>query len=140
MPMPTALTEPAIRALERYVGVPYELGAFDCWDLAARVLREVFAVHVALPTDRARPAGAAGQRREIASLREEVATRVDVPFDGCGALFVEQGGLWHIGVVALHQGEVWVLHNSAKLGSAHLQRLSDLQRFGLQLEGWYAWK
>lgn len=130
------------RALQSYVGRPYVLGQFDCMDLAALVQREVFGREVALPAHRSRPAGAAGQRREIASLRDELAMPVAVPFTGCAALLREPQGtgeLWHIGTVALHQGETWVLHNSHRLGSAHLHRLSDLQRWGMHLDGFYAW-
>lgn len=131
------------RALQAYVGTPYRLGEFDCADLARMVQREVFGREIALPEHRRRPPGAAAQRREISSLRDELALRVDVPFTGCGALLFESGPfapLWHIGTVALHKGETWILHNSEKLGSAHLHRLSDLQRWGMRLEGCYAWK
>lgn len=137
------MPEPTILALQRYVGTPYRLGVFDCMDLTAQVQREVFGREICVPAQRERPAGAAGQRREIASLRDELALRVDVPFNGCAALLAEPLGnteVWHIGTVALHRGEAWVLHNSHKLGSAHLNRLSDLQRWGMHLEGYYAWK
>lgn len=137
------MTQDLIRKLESYVGTPYVLGQFDCMDLARQVLREVFGLDVPLPDHRHRPLGAAGQRREIEAMRDDLAVRIDVPFTGCGALLFEpckDTTLWHIGVVALHGGDIWILHNSAKLGSAHLHRLTDLQRWGLHLEGWYAWK
>ena len=47
------------RALQAYVGRPYEVGAFDCADLAVLVQREVFGRAVHLPTH---PQGGAGQR------------------------------------------------------------------------------
>jgi hypothetical protein len=130
--------------LQRYVGMPYRLGEFDCADLAQLVQWEVFARRVSLPGARRRPAGAAGQRAMILAMREAVATRVAEPTTGGAALFTEaneQGfDEYHIGTVALHAGDVWVLHNSHALGGAHLHRLSDLARWGLRLEGWYAWK
>lgn len=137
------MTDNVFQALQRYVGTPYELGVFDCADLVAQVQREVFGREIALPAHRHRPLGAAAQRREIASLRDELAFAVAVPFDGCGALLFEPGPfapLWHIGTAVQHAGETWILHNSEKLGSAHLHRLTDLQRWGMRLEGWYAWK
>lgn len=137
------MSEAAFIALQAYVGLEYKLGLFDCADLAAKVQREVFGREISLPASRQRALGAAGQRREIASLRDQLAVRVDVPFTGCAALLTEGGplgGTWHIGTVALHRGETWVLHNSHALGSAHLQRLADLQRWGMQLEGYYAWR
>lgn len=142
-----ALTHNPFTLAQRYVGTPYVPGEFDCADLAAQVQREVFGRAVALPVHRARPAGARGQAREILGLRDALAEPIDLPADGAGALLWEPDGeegqdlrLWHIGTVFLHAGEVWVLHNSAKLGSAALHRLSDLKRWGLRLEGYYAWR
>lgn len=129
--------------LQTYVGRPYLEGEFDCADLAALVQAEVFGRAVALPAARRRPQGRAGQCATIHALRDAVALRVDMPFTGCGVLLTEpaQGGLaWHIGTGAMHRGEVWVLHNSNPATGARLERLQDLQRWGLRLEGFYAWK
>lgn len=139
----TEASTPVWLALQSYVGTPYQPGIFDCADLARLVMQDVFGRSIALPLHRQRPLGVAGQRRAIASLRDEIAIRVDVPFTGCGVLLCETAppsALWHIGVVALRGGETWVLHNSHKLGSAHLHRLSDLHRWGMHLDGYYAWK
>lgn len=129
------------KRLQGYVGRPYRAGIYDCAHLAADVQREVFGRTVALPA--VHPKGSAGQRREINGLRDEIALKVDARFDGCAALLYAPGvfaPIWHIGTVADFRGEAWVLHNSAKLGSACLHRLKDLQRWGMSLEGWYAWK
>lgn len=137
------MDDAVFQKLQTFVGREYQLGQFDCADLAALVQREVFGREIGLPEHRHRPMGAAAQRREINSLRDGLAMRVDVPFTGCGALLYEPGifaPIWHIGTVALHYGETWVLHASEKLGSAHLHRLKDLQRWGMHLEGYYAWK
>ncbi len=128
---------------ESYVGTPYLQGEFDCADLAVKVQWEVFNRLVALPTHRKRPGGAMGQAREIRTLQGELADRVDVPATGCGVLMFEKtdnGPLWHIGTAFLADGETWVLHNSARMQSAMLQRLGDLQRAGLQLDGYYSWR
>lgn len=137
------MADDVFKRLQGYVGTPYVLGVFDCWDLAAQVLREVFGRETAVPAHRDRPQGAAGQRRDIAAYRDEVAIKVDVPFTGCMGLFFEPGAfapIWHIGVVVLNGGDTWILHNSEKMGSACLHRLSDLNRWGMRLEGWYACK
>lgn len=134
-----------LQQAEAYVGTPYVVGEFDCADLAAQVQRELFGRHVALPQHRKRPGGARGQARDIAALRDVVARRIDTPETGCGVLLYEPDGekpgddtrLWHIGTVFMQRGDVWVLHNSYKLGSAHLHRLEVLQRLGMQLEGFY---
>lgn len=140
---------------QRYVGMPYEAGQFDCADLAVQVQRELFGRVVALPAHQPareeqqlrRPAGARGQGAMILSLRETLAQRVEAAADGCGALLWEPEGdpgqdlrRWHIGTVFLHAGEIWVLHNSALLGGAALHRLDDLRRMGMRLEGFYVWR
>lgn len=132
---------------EPYVGTPYIAGEFDCADLCRKVQWEVFGRVIALPEARPRPGGARGQGRAIDSLRDAVAVRLEGPSTGCGVLLWEPDGeagqdlrLWHVGTVFVHADEVWVLHNSHKLGSAHLQRLDDLLRWGMRLDGYYAWR
>jgi len=132
---------------QRYVGTPYLPGVYDCADLAAKVQHEVFGRVIALPDHRARPAGARGQAREVLGLRDKLAERVELPADGHAVLLWEPDGeagqnlrIWHVGTVFMHAGEIWVLHNSAKLGSAALHRLADLRRWGMRLDGFYAWK
>lgn len=130
------------KRLQSYVGREYRPGVYDCADLAADVQREVFGRAVTLPVRH--PSGTAGQRASIFAHRDALASKVDVPFTGCAALFhdVNDKGsqVWHIGTVALHRGEVWVLHNSYTTGGSHLHRLADLQAWGMKLDGWYAWK
>lgn len=127
--------------LEAYVGRPYVPGTYDCAHLAADVREDLFGRSIDLPS--AHPGGTAGQRKVINALRDDLAIRIEVPFPGCAILLSEptaEGDLLHIGTVGLRLGEVWVLHNSAKLGSAHLQRLTALHRYGMRFEGYYAWK
>ena len=129
---------------QAYVGLPYVCGVFDCADLAARVQWELFGRVVPLPVHRKRPAGAMGQAREIAALRTDLADPLDAPETGCGVLMYEPrddgAALWHIGTAFMAPGTTWVLHNSFAMGNAALQRLADLQRFGLRLEGYYRWR
>lgn len=128
---------------EKYVGMPYLEGAFDCADLAVMVQWELFDRLVALPARRKRPRGAMGQAREIHALQADLADRIDAPVTGCGVLMTEptnNGLRWHIGTAFVAGGEVWLLHNSFTMGCACLQRLADLQRFGARLEGYYAWR
>jgi hypothetical protein len=127
---------------QSYVGMPYLEGAFDCADLAVKVQWELFGRLVSLPAHHG--AGARTQGALIAKHRDEVADRMEQAQTGCAALLWEPDGatnrLWHIGTVFVHEGEVWVLHNSLALGSAALQRLNDMKRWGMRLEGFYAWR
>ena len=131
------MTDDVFQKLQGYVGREYHVGTYDCAHLAADVQADLFGRAVELPG--VHPGGQAGQRRAILAMRDELAARIDVPFPGC-AVMLEEGGLLHIGTVALRFGEPWVLHNSAKLGSAQFKPLADLQRMGMRFEGWYVWK
>lgn len=135
------MTDDVFQRLQAYVGREYLPGVYDCAHLAADVQADLFGRRVALPGTH--PGGTAGQRRVIRAMRDELATEIAVPFSGCAVLLSEpapEGELLHIGTVALRHGEPWVLHNSAKLGSAHMHRLQDLQRWGMHFAGYYAWK
>lgn len=129
-----------IKRLSSYVGMDYVAGEFDCADLAVLVQREVFGRTVNLPTH---PRGGATQRAAILRHRDALATRVDVPFTGCAVLFTDLndkgGSLYHIGTACLHRGEVLVLHNSYETGGVRMDKLQDLLRWGMKLEGYYAW-
>lgn len=129
-----------IKRLSAYVGMDYVAGAFDCADLAVLVQREVFGRTVRLPTH---PLGGATQRAAILRHRDALATRVDVPFTGAAVLFfaVNNKGdhVYHIGTACLHRGEVLVLHNSYETGGVRMDKLQDLLRWGMKLEGYYAW-
>lgn len=130
------------KRLQEYVGREYRVSVYDCAHLAADVQADLFGRHVALPG--VHPGGAAGQRRAIEGLRDELAMEIAVPFPGCAVMLTSRDDsgseLLHIGTVALRLGEIWVLHNSAHLGAAQFQRLADLQRLGMRFEAYYAWK
>lgn len=135
---------PTLRDAEKYVGMAYDAACFDCADLAVLVQREVFDRVLDVPGDRARPGGVRGQAREIRHWRTALAYPVARPATGCAVLLLdgpqECAVHWHIGTVFVStEGEVWVLHASRSLGSVALQRLRDLQCWGLAVEGYYAW-
>ena len=128
---------------EKYVGMPYLEGEFDCADLAVLVQWELFGRRVALPARRRRPLGAMGQAREIHALQADLADRIDAPVTGCGVLMyepVDNSQRWHIGTAFVAGNDVWLLHNSFGMACACLQRMADLQRFGARLDGYYAWR
>jgi hypothetical protein len=131
-----------LRSAERYVGTPYVEGSFDCADLTDLVQRELFGRETGLPVHRVRPIGAMGQAREIRKWQGELATRIDEPVTGCAVLMFEPGPtspIWHVGTVFISGQDVWVLHNSFAMGSALLQRLPDMCRQGMRVDGFYAW-
>lgn len=131
------MTVDVFKRLQEYVGREYRVGTYDCAHLAADVQADLFGRRVALPG--VHPGGVAGQRATINAMRDELAVQISVPVPGC-AVLLSEGEMLHIGTVALRHGEVLVLHNSAKMGSAQFDTLEDLQRFGMKFEGFFAWR
>ncbi len=141
---------------EGYVGLPYIPGAHDCAHLVERVQREVFGRAVALPTDRA-----GWRSRELSAQISEAApglarrrVDLDTAHDGDPVLMIGAGRLNHIGVLVTPFGqpvavqptalrdsvaECSVLHNFIRARQVVLTRVRDLPRWGLELEGVYAW-
>lgn len=125
----------------RYVGLDYAPGEFDCADLAVRVQREIFGRDLQIPANHR--LGRRGQIAQITSLRDEIAERVTLPTDGDLALFIngsESVESWHIGTVFLRKQEIWILHNSFRLGASVLWRLDTFPENGMRLEGFYKCK
>lgn len=140
----TATVDPrtvTLRDAEALVGMPYVEGTFDCAHLAVLAQHTLFGRDVLIPGRH--PAGLRTQAAAIARLRFTVAEQVDLPATGDVALFIAEaaaGALqWHIGTVFLHGGDQWVLHTRAD-DASRLQRVADVLRFGMLLEGFYRWK
>jgi len=128
---------------EKYVGMPYVEGEFDCADLAALVQRELFGRVIGLPVHRERAREAMRRAREIRALKGCIAEPLAAPQTGCGVLTYEPAGhglRWHIGTAFVAAGEVWMLHNDFVMGGARLTRVAELGREGSRLEGYYRWK
>lgn len=132
--------------IERYVGLAYRPGVFDCADLACLVLAEVFGRQVRLPADRNRPTDPRGQLREIRGWLPSVARRralAPVPqdaHDGDGVLLAAGGVVRHIGVACWLAGELYVLHNHGEATGSVLTRWRELRLLGYSVEGVYEWQ
>lgn len=129
--------------VERYVGIPYVEGVFDCADLAQQVLCELFGIELALPQDRVRSLHPSTRISEIVRWRPLVARR---RFDrsqwrnGDGVLMCVGEYLSHIGLLFDLNGEWWVLHNDAECKASVLTRVRELRLAGFSLDGVYGWK
>lgn len=120
-----------------YVGNVYAPETGDCAALAERVAREVFGKIVGLPTSHA--STYRDQAKQILELRDDYATKIAAPVDGCPALFIGRGRLCHIGVMCWIAGEWYVLHADSTAGFVLRQRLRDVTRLHFKLDGFYAW-
>jgi hypothetical protein len=133
--------------IERYVGLRYRPGEFDCADLVQQVLQEVFGHRILLPQDRKRPTETRAMARSIAAWTPLVAEerRLDLRHDhfvhdGDGVLLAVGQVPLHIGVAVWLTAELWVLHNDADCGSSVLTRWRDLRHAGYHVQGVYAWR
>lgn len=136
-----------MREAEQLVGMDYVDGRFDCAHYAVLVQQRLWGRTVHLPLGGARhPRGARSQVAAINRHRDELAERVvGEPQSGDAILFQEddedgRDWHWHIGTLLVRwTGERWVLHLPA-YGTSVLQRVSDCQRRGLRVEGYYRWR
>ena len=147
---------------EAWLGRPWIAGEHDCADFVAEVLRAEFGRALDLPVHVAPEArGSAGAReratsvrgwdRQIATLRDEYASRVvpeargtlSAPQDGDGVLMVARGARrlrrYHLGLWAGIGGIAHVLHCQEAAGSI-LHPIRDLGLRALELEGIYRWR
>jgi hypothetical protein len=134
---------PLDRAMvERYVGLRYQPGVFDCADLVMRVQAELFGRHLVLPQDRNRPASLLAQRHEISRWLPHLVRRRapgEAEQDGDGVLLAVGAVPCHLGVL-LNLDEPWVLHADNALQGSVLTRRRELAVRGYHLEGVYAWR
>lgn len=123
---------------DKYVGEPYVTTVGDCAALAARVNQEQFNKLPDLPSSHAFTLRE--QSKQIIDLKEDLAVKIDQPFDGCPVLFVGRGRLCHIGVMCWIANDWWVLHADQTVGFVVRQRLRDMTRLHYRIEGFYQWK
>lgn len=130
-------------AAQRYVGMEYIDGEFDCAHFCLLVQREVFGRALLLPTRYDRHMGGrAGQAAQINAACDELAYQVDTPVHGGVVLTVgpsDSGPIWHIGTTFDSSGEWWVLHNRRSVGVS-LNKVRDIAGQGQRIEGYYQWK
>lgn len=123
---------------DKYIGLPYILGSFDCAALAAQVSKEVFKYPIGLPGDHS--VTLRGQTKQILTHKDDLAYKIEQPIDGCPALFYGRGRLCHIGVMCWIANDWWILHADQTSGFVIRQRLRDMTRIHYTLEGYYKWK
>jgi hypothetical protein len=123
---------------DKYIGQPYVLGTGDCATLAAKVNLDRFQKLPDLPQSHA--VTLRGQTNQIIDLKDDLAVKIDEPFDGCPVLLIGRGRLCHIGVMCWIANAWWVLHADQSAGFVVRQRLSELTRLHYKVEGFYKWK
>lgn len=128
-----------VQQINRFVGLPYDLQAFDCADLAVLIQRELFGRDVQIGR---RPKGSRTLGAFICRMSGQLAERIErgAVADGDVVLMLERGIPQHIGTLFMLGGVPYVLHASASVGFSLMQRLSDLPGYGLVIEGFYRWK
>lgn len=123
---------------DKYVGEPYVPEVGDCAALAAKVNYEQFKKLPDLPNSHA--VTLRDQSKQIVELKDDLAVKIDEPFDGCPVLLIGRGRLCHIGVMCWIAHDWWVLHADQSAGFVVRQRLRELTRLHYKVEGFYKWK
>jgi hypothetical protein len=131
---------------EQYVGTPYT--ALNCAQLVAHALRTHFDrddIAQTLENAKQHGEGTAERSAAIKERRGDVARRVDtqavsisdLDLDGYGVLLQVGMKLQHMGLVAVVNGCIYVLHTTRKSGAV-LERLDRVGRV-YKIEGFYQW-
>ena len=125
---------------EKYVGQPYIKGEFICGDLVRLVMKEQCRFDVQAPTNRHL------NESDLIAFADEYADQLELSdvLQDFDAVLMHQLGAktvnrWHIGVVAMINLLPWVLHNIVGQGVI-FQPSSQLNRVGLEIEGFYRWR
>lgn len=132
---------------EKYVGLLYQPGVFDCGVLCEQVQQAEFGRSVTAPKDRDYyniPEGDVVARfkamsSQVSRVKDQYAQRTESPSDGDAVLLVTRGYMQHLGIYCLIQGEAYVLHASESAKQVVLHKLSHLVMKGLKVEGFYKW-
>jgi hypothetical protein len=129
---------------DRYVGLPYVEGEFDCADLARTVLAEVFGRDIRLPSERwyAGETGCGKVRAmaaQIDALKTDYAAPTAAPTEGDGVLLIARARMCHIGLYCVIANEPWVLHAASHARQVVRTRVRELERLGYRVEGYYRW-
>jgi hypothetical protein len=131
-----------LRDAERYVGMEYVEGEFDCASLAVLVQKELFGRTIDLPQAGQRARGRRGQAKDILTYQPKLATPVEAPSTGDAVVMwggAEPARRWHVGTAFVQNGEVWILHCADEARGVVLQRMSHVLEQGLHLDGCYSW-
>lgn len=136
-----------LKDAERYIGLEYVDGAFDCADLVVLVQRELFGRNLVAPAAAERSRGVRGQARDLRSALATFVRPKPTPATGCAVLLWETSpnGVpplnrrWHIGTVFMHLGATWVLHCANDIEGTRLQPLADITGSAMHFESFLEW-
>lgn len=121
---------------EKYLGMPYKKGEFDCADLAMLVRREVFGHTVNMPTIHGD--GPFERSHTVAQYSKDLITPTEKPEDGDCVLMKVFQRLQHVGILCIIAHEQFVLHNADGVGTVRW-RVRSLPTWGYVVEGYYKW-
>lgn len=125
---------------ENYIGRPYSLGDADCASLVTDVREKEFSGETPNFVKAMRENTRLKRVEQLESLAREAVIKTDNPAEGDVVLMLCRGRPSHVGVYCIVDGEPCVLHamENAKMVVRH--KIRDLEKFFLQVEGYYKWK
>jgi len=114
-----------------YIGLVYS--EFNCAELAREIQATEFDRWLDMPVD-------TYQRNRACDLLDDYGIRTNSPEDGDACVMTHaEKTKWHLGIVCVIAGQTWILHSLARAGSVR-SRPYALERYGLEIEGYYKWK
>ena len=127
---------------EKYLGLQYREGEFDCLDFVALVMKEHFGRDLWLPR-RDRSDGIHKRSGQIYAYWRNFAKKTEFPREGNAVLLRPVGSSMfgtHIGVVVIIQGSFYSLHLLEEMGAVmHSVKDEEIRRAGFEVEGFYSW-
>ena len=123
---------------DKYLGEPYVKQTGDCAAFVQRVTRAEFGFDPPIPLSHADTLRE--QAKQIHSTKEDLAVKIDQPFEGCPVILESRGRTSHVGMMCFMVGEWWVLHADQTIGFVVRERLRDITKLRYKVEGFYKWK
>ena len=125
---------------EKYVGLPYVKGEYDCAEFARCVLHNELRLDIPIPSERS---WRGKDAQSILDFGNEFVFRTDEPRDFDAVVMRIRGDRLilgsHVGLFAINGGIKYVIHCMSGIGVIMTQ-VGRLSAINLELEGFYRWK
>jgi hypothetical protein len=122
---------------DKYVGIDYR--EMNCAELVEVVGKEVFNKKIVFPKNNGKAKDQSNLlKKEFYNFFQE--EKIHNPTDGCCVLMSGNQEMHHIGLACFINNEWYVLHSFKLCRSVVRQKIKDIDRGGLSIEGYYLWQ
>lgn len=121
----------------KYISIPYK--KLNCAELVEEVVRKELKIDFKFPQSNG------NIFYESRKIKQEFKKYVDPvktsnPNEGDLVLMNAQRRMSHVGILVIYREIHYILHSLKDAGSVCLHRASDLEYYGLTIEGFYKWQ